>query len=226
MSPPKLFHEYADLALSPAYVLGYAYHGLGALHAESRVHGRLGALALLNEMLATLTSLQLEAGLRAAEPLALRVHAMTGSPRSSRVGATIAADIVRTLALVDAAVTADLSARGATAPLPRISPYELSIHARRFLGADAYARCPEFLLFDLGEGCRALASHFPTASVFHLYRVWDVLGEGLAAPPGAGGGSIPDPRTAATVRCTDADAGALLRAIRDRLEPLAPVPPS
>lgn len=43
-SPPE-FHLYEDLCLTPAYVLGYAFHALGRLDRNARIHGRRGAQA-------------------------------------------------------------------------------------------------------------------------------------------------------------------------------------
>jgi len=214
--PFKPFHEYEDLALSPTYVLGYAYHGLSQLHSRSPVHGRRGALGLLSELFATLTALKLEDSLRAAEPLRLWQETMARTGRSTRVGSVHAAEVHGTLTLTLAAVQTDLSARAAPSARTRRLASRASTDIGQLLTDAARARCPPSLRFDLMEGCRALASHLPTASVFHLYRVWEALGgtpvAGLEVP------AVPDPRTDPAIRCEEADAISLLLAIRRSLE--------
>lgn len=214
--PSKPFHEYEDLALSPTYVLGYAYHGLNQLHSRSPVHGRRGALGLLTELFATLTALKLEDGLRAAEPLRLCQETMARTRRSARVGSVHAAEVRGTLTLILAAVQTDLSARA----VPSARTHRLASRASTEIGqllTDATrARCPESLSFDLMEGCRALTCHLPTASVFHLYRVWEALGGTAVA--GSQVPMVPDPRTDPALRCEKADAIRLLLAIQRLLE--------
>jgi hypothetical protein len=214
--PATPFHEYEDLALSPTYVLGYAFHGLNQLHARSPVHGRQGALGLLTELFATLTALKLEDSLRAAEPLRLCQETMASTRRSTRVGSAHAAEVRGTLTRILAAVQTDLSARAVPSARTRRLASRASASTDHLLTDAMRARCPESQRFDLMEGCRALASHLPTASVFHLYRVWEALGSTAVA--GLDVSMVADPRTDPTIRCEEADAIGLLSAIQRSLD--------
>ena len=213
--PSRPFHEYEDLALSPTYVLGYAFHGLNQLHARSPVHGRQGALGLLTELFATLNTLRLEDSLRAAEPLRVCQETMARTRRSTRVGSVQAAEVRGTLMLILAAVQTDLSARAVPSARTRRLASRASTDTDQLLTDVTRARCPESQRFDLMEGCRALASHLPTASVFHLYRVWEALSGTAVA--GVETPMVPDPRTDPTIRCEEADAIGLLSAIQRSL---------
>ena len=45
------YHLHDDFSLTPAYVLGYAFHALGQVDGNTPSHGRRGAVALLTELL-------------------------------------------------------------------------------------------------------------------------------------------------------------------------------
>lgn len=208
------FHEYEDLSFTPAYVLGYAFHGLGLTHAKSSVHGRLGVLALLDELFATLHRLKLQDGLRASESLLQLRNSMAPTSRSSRLGSSGAAEVTRALLVLEAAVQLDLRARAESLLSARVS----SSGSHRLFGETAGALCPDGLRFDVGEADRAFAAQLVTAGVFHLFRVWD----GLHARPSPvlrpDGSMVPDPRVPGGVPSSESDAAILVEAIRRHLE--------
>lgn len=209
------FHFHDDFSLTPAYVLGYAFHALGRIDRNTPAHGRRGAVALLTELLATMAGLRLDAGLAAAEPLRTEKESLARSPHSHRIGATSAARVIAGLAPVEEAVRSELHTRGAD-----VRPH--SPRASRslglLLGQQALARCPEALRADLSEACRALDAHLYTAAVFHCYRVWAQLPRSTMPMEDAAESIVADPRLDPGLHCTRADAAGLLAAIRVRLE--------
>jgi len=213
--PRPEFHLHDDFSLTPAYVLGYAFHALGRVDENTRAHGRRGAVALLTELFATMAGLGLDASLAAAEPLRIEKESLSGNPHSPRIGAASAARVLAGLPTVEAAVRSELQARGAD-PQPVSQPGSRSL--RVFLGQAALARCPEALRVDLTEACRALDAHLYTAAVFHCYRVWEQLPASTMPTGDAAKSIVEDPRLDSDLHCTRADAAGLLAAIRARLE--------
>jgi hypothetical protein len=170
------------------------------------VHGRLGALKLLDQLLSTIKVLKLTEALRASEPLQRLHQTLSLRRRSAIVGEEVAGEIAGLLLAIESAVLAELRSRRD----PR-SPQD----------GDTMAKCPEALRFDLTEGRRAIGARLPTAAVFHLYRVWDALpGERVPAAR-ADGSAIPDPRLDENIRNEPDDATALLSAIRQQLQRLS-----
>ena len=208
------FHLHDDFSLTPAYVLGYAFHALGRVDGNTPAHGRRGTVALLAELFATMAGLDLHVSLSAAEPLRIEKESLSGSPNSQRIGGASAARIVAGLTAVEAAVRAELQARGAD--LPQVSqPPSRSLLT--LLGEAAMARCPDALRADLTQGCRALDARLFTAAVFHLHRVWELLPEPTVPADDAEESIVADPRLHTDLHCSRADAAGLLAAIRTRL---------
>lgn len=208
------YHFHDDFSLTPAYVLGYAFHALGKVGQNTPAHGRRGAVAQLTELLATMTGLGLEASLAAAEPLRIEKESLARSPHSHRIGATSAARVLAGLATVEEAVRSELRTRGSD--LQPLSPASRSLLV--LLGQAALARCPESLRADLTEACRAVDAHLYTAAVFHCYRVWEQLPGPTMPASDAAESLVADPRLNPGLHCTRADAAGLLAAIRVRLE--------
>lgn len=209
------YHLHDDYSLTPAYVLGYAFHALQRIDEATPRHGRRGVVALLTELLGTITTLNLSMSLAAAEPLRAERDALSRITQSPRIGPVSAALIIGALAVVEDAVRSELRARGSDIEL---APPPGSRTLRVLLGDAALARCPDGLRVDLTEACRALDAHLYTASVFHSFRVWDRLA-GPASPARDDPACIVgDPRADRGVHCSRADAAGLLGAIRMRLE--------
>jgi hypothetical protein len=219
------FHLYEDLSLTPAYVMGYAFHALGRIDRNARVHGRRGALVLLNELLATLRSLNLEASLLAAVPLRMQLLVMALRPRSSRIGSVSTAKIVEALAVVESCVRVELRARAVPARPPPPSAAR-AYHSRVVLGEATLGQCPNELRWEITEACRALDAGLYTAAVFHLHRVWEALSDGSAPTSGSDKLSVADPRIDLTLRCSEAHAASALEAVRRKLENLRGPPAS
>lgn len=206
------YHLHDDFSLTPAYVLGYAFHALGRVDGNTPSHGRRGVTALFTELLATMADLGLDASLAAAEPLRSEKDSLSRSD-SQRIGAASAARVIAGLAAVEAAVRSELQRRGAEPQ--SVAPASRSLLV--ILGQAAVARCPEALHADLTRASRALDAHLYTAAVFHCYRVWEQL-PGSTAPVGNAESLVADPRLDPHLHCSRADAEGLLRAIRVRLE--------
>lgn len=209
------YHLHDDYSLTPAYVLGYAFHALQRIDAGTPVHGRRGVVALLGEVLATMGDLGLTASLAAAEPLRIERDALARNAHSPQTGMSPATRVISALAVVEDAVRAELHARGSDITLV---PQPGTRTLRVLLGDAALARCPDGLRVDLTEACRALDAHLYTASVFHSCRVWDQLA-GAASPTRDDPACIvADPRADPGLYCSRADAAGLLGAIRMKLE--------
>lgn len=221
--PRHEFHLYENLSLSPAYVMGYAFNALERIDARTSVHGRGGALALLTELFATLTSLKLEASLLAAEPLRVQQQAMARRPRSSRLAPDSAIAIREGLSVVESCVREELRARGARAR-PAAPPARPTDSVRVMLGEIALEQCPEELRWEITEACRAFDAQLYTAAVFHVWRFW----EGLPArgAPALGSDDLPvaNPRSSCTLRSDKADALEVFATVRRKLEKLASPP--
>lgn len=217
-----VFHFYDDFSLTPAYAMGYAFHALGRIDPRTHIRGPRGALALLNEFLATLTSLELDASLLAAEPLRLQQQAMLSRSRSSRLGPVSASEITGALATVELCVREELRVRASTADPKRrtTSPSPVAPHIEGSL----FERCPEALRSELIDACRALDARLYTASVFHLHRVWEQLPGRTALAVTCGEPSVADPRVLPTLRCSEDDAARVFVAVRCRLEDLYRLP--
>lgn len=211
------FHLHDDFSLTPAYVLGYAFHALGRVDEDTPSQGRRGAVALLTELLATISGLGLDASLAMAEPLRTEKAFLSQSPHSQRIGAASAARVLAGLSTVEEAVRSELHARSADFPPPP-RPSSRSLLAQ--VGEAALARCPEALRVDLLEACRALDAHLYTAAAFHCYRVWEQLPPSTLPIGEAAESIVADPRLDPNLHCTGADAAGLLAAIRIRLEAL------
>lgn len=213
------YHFYDDLSLTPAYVMGYAFHALERVDAATPVHGRRGAVGLLTELLATLTKLKLDASLSAAEPLRHEQEILARSSRSARVGPASAAQVLAVLPLVEASVKAELDLRGIPGR-SRSSADMRSYSLRVLVGTTALEWCPDRLRPELIDGCRALDAQLHTAAGFHLYRVRD----GLAGSPAARSSTqstVADPRLDPALRCSRAEVVSLLQEVREMLESLA-----
>ena len=216
MADPRAeYHLHDDYSLTPAYVLGYAFHALRKIDGTTPAHGRRGAVALLNELLATMEDLGLAVSLSAAEPLRAERDALAHNRRSPQIGTSCSARVIGALVAVEDAVRAELHARGADIEL---MPRPGSRSLRVMLGDAALTHCPDGLRADLTEACRALDAHLYTASVFHSYRVWDQLAREAAPAPDAAVPIVADPRAEPGLHCSRADAAGLLGAIRMRLE--------
>ena len=212
--PRPEFHLHDDFSLTPAYVLGYAFHALGRVDENTAAHGRRGAVALLDELFATMTGLGLDASLMAAEPLRIEKESLSRG-QAQRIGAASAALVRVSLTSVEKAVRAELQARGGD--LRQVSqPRSRSLMV--LLGEAALARCPGALRADLTQGCRALDAQLFTAAVFHYYRVWEQLPESTMPAGDARESIVADPRMHVDLHCRRADAAGLLAAIRARLE--------
>lgn len=212
--PRPEFHLHDDFSLTPSYALGYAFHALGRIDEKTSAHGRRGAIALLTELLATLTALKLDASVAAAEPLRIEQEALSRSRPRSRVGAASAAQVLAALVVVEEAVRSELRVRGLAArPVPEPPSYSLQV----LLGETALDRCPDALRCEVTDACRALDAQLYTAAVFHLCRVWEQLpGSGVPAADSREL-TVVDPRIDPACRCTKAEALSLLRAVRTRL---------
>ena len=208
------YHLHDDYSLTPAYVLGYAFHALQRVDGDSRAHGRRGVVSLLTELHGTIAALGLTTSLAAAGPLSAERDSLAAA-HATRIGAASAARILALLPLVGDAVHSELRARGTTVP-SSTSAGSPSLHV--LLGNVALARCPVALRAEVNEACRALDAHLYTASVFHFHRVWDQLPGGDAAVIDARGRVIADPRDDAALQSSRADALGLLAAVRARLE--------
>jgi hypothetical protein len=219
------YHLYEDLSLTPAYAMGYAFHALGRINAKTSVHGRRGALALLNELFATLTLLKLETSLHAVEPVRVQLEVMMRRPRSSRIGPALAAEIAGMLASVEACVREEMRARGGTAGPPSAPAVPLD-RSRVLLGEAALGQCPEDLRWEVTSACRALDAQLYTAAVFHLSRVWAGLPDRSARVAGSEDFPVADPRLDLALRCSKADATSVFAAVRWRLEALRGPPGS
>lgn len=211
------YHLYDDFSLTPAYAMGYAFHALERVDAGTPVHGPRGAVALLTELFATLTTLRLDASLSAAEPLRLEQEALSRSPRSARMGSTAAAHVVAVLPVLEAAVQAELEVRGMRAR-PRFASGIQSYSLRTLVGETAFELCPDQLRPELTDACRALDARLHTAAVFHLCRLRDGL---TARSPRATGSMTEDPREDPALRCNKTDAVRLLEEILLTLESFA-----
>jgi hypothetical protein len=206
------FHLHDDLSLTPAYVLGYAFHALGRVNGKTPVRGRRGARALLNELFATLKAHGLDDSLLAAEPLHAEQESLSGA--RTVIGAASAARVLAGIAIVEEAVRRELQVRGAGVR-PAESP---SGSIRLLLGDVALAQCPEELRGEVAEACRALDARLYTAAVFHCHRAWEQLPGRAERPVDEQGVAVKDPRTDAALRCSRADAVGILGALRVRLE--------
>jgi hypothetical protein len=214
-APRPEHHLHDDLSLSPAYVLGYAFHALGRIDETTPAHGRLGVVALVTELLATMAALELDASLAAAEPLRVVQKLLSHSRRSARIGPASAAQVITALAMVEVAVRSELRARSDIARTPS---GRASFSLRVLLREAALARCPEELRWEVTEACLALDAHLYTAAVFHAYRVWEQLPGPAMLAPGELTCLVADPRRVPALRCSRAEAVNVLGAVNARLE--------
>ena len=213
--PPRHFRNYSSYTLSPAYVLGHAFHALARVKSGSVVHGKRGALALLDELFATLENLELAGTSAAAEPLRSLQGDLAAKPRPARLGDRLAQRIVEAVPDIEAAARDELRGRSTRRRPGKLTSASFLRKPEELLGETAYARLPTALRFDLTDGCRAIAERLPTAGVFHLYRVWYGLHGTSGSAPAL---PVPDPGGNASVRCTLSEAISVFSRIRETLE--------
>jgi hypothetical protein len=215
MDGARARHEAGHGALSASYVLGYAFHGLSRVRAQSRIHGKTGVLALLGELFDTLAMLRLER-LGAALPLRLQQQELSKFPRSHRVGSAVAAEIGQVLPSLAAAVHSELAIRTDKTARARYRSVMPGPETFQRVAAELRTHCTSQQQLDLADGCRALDQELPTAAVFHLYRVWEGFLDSRNSDVLAN--QVPDPRKDAVVRSSMTEALVMLAAIRRRMD--------
>lgn len=213
-----VFHFYDDLSLTPAYVMGYAFHALGRIDPRTHIRGPRGVLVLLNEFFATLTSLRLDASLLAAEPLRLQQQAMLSRSKSSRLGLVSASEIMAAIATVELCIREELCVRASSADPKRRTTRPS--RPQTLIDDLLLDRCPQALRDELTDACRALDAQLYTASVFHFYRVWEQLPVRTALAAACGELSVEDPGASLTLRCNEDDAARVFAVVRRKLEDL------